>query len=99
MIYRMFTFKYMKILFPMAMIAIGSAAGVLATNDTKDIEKAVLGANESFYRAFADRDIAKMEALWATDKPVAEILRPDPCANALRRGHPQRNSARRGLVV
>jgi hypothetical protein len=33
---------------------------------------AVLFANEAFYRAFADRDIALMEALWAGD-PVACI--------------------------
>jgi len=73
MIYRIFTPKYIKILIPLAMTAVGSAASVLATNDTKAIEKAVLGANESFYRAFAERDIAKMDTLWATDKPVAVI--------------------------
>src|SRR5439155_25932004 len=32
---------------------------------------AILFANESFYRAFAARDAAAMEALWATDLPVA----------------------------
>ena len=34
---------------------------------------AILFANESFYRAFAARDAAAMEALWATDLPVACI--------------------------
>src|SRR5262249_40586473 len=34
---------------------------------------AVLFANEAFYRAFADRDIAAMEALWAAAAPVACI--------------------------
>lgn len=34
---------------------------------------AVLFANEAFYRAFADRDFAAMEALWSTDGPVACI--------------------------
>lgn len=32
--------------------------------------EAVLFANEAFYRAFADRDYAAMEALWAKDAPV-----------------------------
>jgi ketosteroid isomerase-like protein len=34
---------------------------------------AVLFANEAFYRAFADRDVAAMEALWSRDAPVACI--------------------------
>ncbi len=34
---------------------------------------AVLFANEAFYRAFADRDIAAMEEIWASEAPVACI--------------------------
>ena len=34
-------------------------------------EEAVLAANEEFYRAFADRDLAAMEALWSSEAPVA----------------------------
>ena len=37
----------------------------------RDIE--VLEANEGFYRAFAGRDVAAMEAAWARDAPVACI--------------------------
>ncbi len=33
----------------------------------------VLQANESFYKAFSERDIAAMEALWARRAPVACI--------------------------
>lgn len=36
-----------------------------------DIE--VLEANEGFYRAFAGRDVAAMEAAWAREAPVACI--------------------------
>lgn len=32
---------------------------------------AVLFANEAFYRAFADRDVAGMEALWSEAVPIA----------------------------
>jgi ketosteroid isomerase-like protein len=34
---------------------------------------AVLAANEAFYRAFAGKDFAAMDALWARDAPVACI--------------------------
>ena len=34
-------------------------------------EEAVLAANEDFYRAFARRDFAAMDALWARETPVA----------------------------
>ena len=34
-------------------------------------EEAVLAANEEFYRAFAARDLAAMDALWARETPVA----------------------------
>ncbi len=34
---------------------------------------AVLFANEAFYRAFADRDMNAMEALWASSAPVCCI--------------------------
>jgi hypothetical protein len=34
-------------------------------------EQEVLFANEAFYSAFGDRDIAAMDALWARDNPVA----------------------------
>ena len=36
-------------------------------------EDAVLAANEAFYRAFAARDFAAMDALWAAEAPVACI--------------------------
>jgi len=36
-------------------------------------DAAVLFANEAFYRAFADRDLAAMDALWATEAQVACI--------------------------
>jgi ketosteroid isomerase-like protein len=35
-----------------------------------DEREAVLAANRAFYRAFSDRDIAAMDALWATTGPV-----------------------------
>lgn len=35
--------------------------------------EAVLFANEAFYRAFADRDVEAMDALWARRAPVACI--------------------------
>lgn len=31
----------------------------------------ILAANNAFYRAFADRDLAAMEALWAKNHPVS----------------------------
>lgn len=31
----------------------------------------ILAANKAFYKAFADRDIAAMDALWANDHPVS----------------------------
>ncbi len=34
-------------------------------------EQAALFANEAFYRAFCDRDVAAMRALWAAHAPVA----------------------------
>ena len=36
-------------------------------------ETDVLAANDAFYRAFATRDLAAMEALWAKARPVACI--------------------------
>ena len=36
-------------------------------------EEAVLAANEAFYRAFATRDFAAMDAVWASHTPVACI--------------------------
>lgn len=36
-------------------------------------EEAVLAANREFYRAFAERDFAAMDALWARETPVACI--------------------------
>ena len=35
--------------------------------------EAVLAANEAFYRAFASRDVARMERIWAERQPVACI--------------------------
>lgn len=34
-------------------------------------EQALLFANEMFYRAFADRDMTVMEAIWADDVPIS----------------------------
>jgi hypothetical protein len=34
-------------------------------------DEAVLTANEAFYRAFSERDLAAMEALWSHRSPVA----------------------------
>jgi hypothetical protein len=34
---------------------------------------AVLDANSAFYRAFAARDVAAMEAVWSGERPVACI--------------------------
>ena len=36
-------------------------------------EEAVLAVNEAFYRAFADHDVAAMDALWSRETPVACI--------------------------
>jgi ketosteroid isomerase-like protein len=36
-------------------------------------ETAVLAANAEFYRAFASRDVAAMDAVWARETPVACI--------------------------
>ena len=36
-------------------------------------EEAVLAANQEFYRTFAARDLAAMDALWATETSVACI--------------------------
>ena len=36
-------------------------------------EHAVLAANAAFYRAFAERDVDAMDALWARSIPVACI--------------------------
>ena len=36
-------------------------------------EEAVLFANEAFYRAFHDRDVAAMEGVWASDGALACI--------------------------
>jgi ketosteroid isomerase-like protein len=40
---------------------------------SKDEEEAVIAANRAFYRAFADGDMAAMDALWARERPVACI--------------------------
>lgn len=36
-------------------------------------ESAVLAANEAFYRVFAAKDYAAMDALWARNAPVATV--------------------------
>lgn len=36
-----------------------------------DIEDEVREANEAFYRAFRERDVRAMEAIWASEAPVA----------------------------
>lgn len=38
-----------------------------------DDEKAVLAANDEFYRAFADGDFPAMDELWAKEGPIACI--------------------------
>jgi ketosteroid isomerase-like protein len=38
-----------------------------------DVAEEVLAANAAFYRAFATRDVAAMDALWARKTPVACI--------------------------
>ena len=43
--------------------------------------EALLAANESFYRAFVERDVAGMENLWSATAPIACI---HPGWNALR---------------
>ena len=43
------------------------------TDRLRGVTRDVLAANQSFYKAFAARDIAGMEALWATGVPVACI--------------------------
>jgi len=48
----------------------------------RDAAPEVLAANQRFYRAFVERDLPAMEALWAVDAPVACI---HPGWNALRR--------------
>ena len=48
---------------------------------TIDAAEGVLAANREFYRAFAERDLAAMESLWASVAPVACI---HPGWNALR---------------
>ncbi len=49
------------------------AVGVLTAAADKTDQAAVLKANQSFYRAFAERDLATMEKLWSTKKSVAVI--------------------------
>jgi len=39
----------------------------------RDIIRAVLAANEEFYRAFRERDMGALEDLWASRSPVACI--------------------------
>lgn len=51
------------------------------TDRLRGVARDVLAANQSFYKAFAARDFAGMEALWATDVAVACI---HPGWNALR---------------
>jgi ketosteroid isomerase-like protein len=45
---------------------LGSSVGIAMTD-----QDAVLAANLEFYRAFAARDLAAMDALWARRAPVA----------------------------
>ena len=40
-------------------------------DEARPDEEAVLAANREFYRAFAARDLAAMDALWAEESPVA----------------------------
>jgi len=43
------------------------------TDRVRGVARDVLAANQAFYKAFAGRDMAGMEALWATGVPVACI--------------------------
>jgi len=54
------------------------------TAAARDIQ-AALFANEAFYRAFADRDIDAMDALWARGEPVLCIHPGWPPTNLFRR--------------
>jgi ketosteroid isomerase-like protein len=45
--------------------------GVLLAGSAMTDQDAVLAANLEFYRAFTNRDVAGMEALWARASPVA----------------------------
>ena len=65
--------QYLRNFLVLAVIAVTVTAAVLASGETATVEEAVLRANTAFYRAFADRDIEKMDSLWALDKPVAVI--------------------------
>src|SRR5215468_8451467 len=49
------------------------ARGVHGRGGGMSEREALLFANEAFYQAFADRDIAAMEAAWASDGPIACI--------------------------
>ena len=42
-------------------------------DDAPTDEDAVLAVNEAFYRAFANHDVAAMDALWSRETPVACI--------------------------
>jgi len=46
-------------------------SGVETTAAVEATRRAVLAANEAFYRAFNDHDIEAMDALWARELPVA----------------------------
>ncbi len=43
------------------------------------LERDVLAANEAFYRAFRERNLAAMEQLWSRDAPIA-VLHPGMAA-------------------
>src|SRR5215469_13040920 len=55
----------------LAMYARPSSAALPVVEDRMTDQDAVLAANLEFYRAFAARDLAAMDALWALQAPVA----------------------------
>jgi ketosteroid isomerase-like protein len=71
--FRTLTSQYRRRFLVVAVIAVTVTARVLAVGETATVEEAVLSANTAFYRAFAERDIERMDSLWAKDKPVAVI--------------------------
>ena len=71
--YQILTSSKGRLWMAIACVAALFTAGVLTAADNKTDEVAVISANQSFYRAFAERDLASMEKLWATEKPIAVI--------------------------
>jgi ketosteroid isomerase-like protein len=73
MTYQIRTTLNSRLVMAIACVAILFAAGVLIAAEDKSDQAAVLDANQSFYRAFAEKDLAAMKKLWADEKRVAVI--------------------------